>query len=166
MGERYILQFDTAILYHLKEMGTLLHMIPSVIFMRKKDKGSLHGSVKEKLDKIIKEYQGTSGFKEASTYAALIEIYVELGRNKVWLDGCSRQIHGVKQQEYFEAVMSACTYINHHITENLTLGEVARIGGFSKYHFTRIFKQYMNMTFYEYLSFRRIKRAEEFFVLW
>ncbi|HCD46236.1 MAG TPA: hypothetical protein DEQ64_21450 [Lachnoclostridium sp.] len=33
--------------------------------------------------------------------------------------------------------------------------------GFSKYHFTRIFKQYMNMTFYEYLNSRRVKKAEE-----
>ena len=161
VGDRYILQFDTALLYHLKEMETLLHMIPPVILMRKKDSGSFHEFVKKKLDKIIEEYHGNSGFKEASIYAALIEIYVELGRNKVWQDRDGRQIHTMKRQEYFEAVMNACTYINQHFMENLTLGEVARIGGFSKYHFTRIFKQYMNMTFYEYLNFKRVKRAEE-----
>jgi|UniRef100_UPI0006D1641E AraC-like DNA-binding protein len=161
MGERYILQFDAGLLYHLKEMETLLHMIPPVIFLRKKDKGSLYGSIKKKLDKIIEEYGGNSGFREASIYAALIEIYVELGRNKVCRDGAGRKIHTMKQQEYFEAVMNACTYINQHFMENITLGEAARISGFSKYHFTRIFKQYMNMTFYEYLNSRRVKRAEE-----
>ncbi|WP_313188152.1 cupin domain-containing protein, partial [Lacrimispora sp.] len=30
LGERYILQFDAALLYHLKEMETLLHIIPPV----------------------------------------------------------------------------------------------------------------------------------------
>lgn len=161
VGERYILQFDTALLYHLREMETLLHMIPPVILMKKEDKDSPHGSVKKKLDKIIEEYQGNSSFREASIYAALIEIYVELGRNTVWRDEGGRKLHTMKGHEYFEAVMSACNYINQHFMENLTLGEVARIGGFSKYHFTRIFKQYMNMTFYEYLNSRRIKRAEE-----
>ena len=45
--------------------------------------------------------------------------------------------------------------------ENLSLEEVAAVSGFSKFHFTRIFKQYMNMTFYEYLNSKRVKRAEE-----
>ena len=41
------------------------------------------------------------------------------------------------------------------------LREVAAVSGFSKFHFTRIFKRYMNMTFYEYLNSKRVKRAEE-----
>lgn len=45
--------------------------------------------------------------------------------------------------------------------ENLSLEEVAAVSGFSKFHFTRIFKQYMNMIFYEYLNSKRVKRAEE-----
>ncbi len=160
-GERYILQFDTALLYNLKEMETLLHMIPPAIHMKKADKGSLYRFVKKKLDKIIEEYQGNSSFREASIYAALIEIYVKLGRTAVWRDKVCRKFHSMKGHEYFGAVMSACNFINQHFMENLTLEEVARIGGFSKYHFTRIFKQYMNMTFYEYLNSRRIKKAEE-----
>lgn len=52
----------------------------------------------------------------------------------------------MKQQEYIEAVLSACRYINVHYMENLSLEEVAAVSGFSKFHFTRIFKQYMNMT--------------------
>lgn len=67
----------------------------------------------------------------------------------------------MKQQEYIEAVLSACRYINVHYMENLSLEEVAAVSGFSKFHFTRIFKQYMNMTFYEYLNSKRVKRAEE-----
>ncbi len=67
----------------------------------------------------------------------------------------------MKQQEYIEAVLSVCRYINVHYMENLSLEEVAAVSGFSKFHFTRIFKQYMNMTFYEYLNSKRVKRAEE-----
>ncbi|WP_077609966.1 helix-turn-helix domain-containing protein [Clostridium sp. Marseille-P2415] len=160
-GERYILQFETTLLYNLKEMETLLFMMPPVILVKKKAKSPLHAFMKEKLEKIIEEYQGNSTFREASIYAALIEIYVELGRNEVCRNVAGRQIHSMKQQEYLEAVMSACSFINQHYMENLTLEEVAQIGGFSKYHFTRIFKQYMNMTFYEYLNSKRVKKAEE-----
>ncbi|WP_349944975.1 hypothetical protein ABFV83_15125 [Lacrimispora sp. BS-2] len=54
---------------------------------------------------------------------------MELGRNKVCRDGAGKKIHTMKQQEYFEAVMNACTYINQHFMENITLGEGARISG-------------------------------------
>ncbi|WP_394524721.1 helix-turn-helix domain-containing protein [Lacrimispora sp. JR3] len=158
-GERYILQFDTTLLYHLREMETLLYMMPSVIFFKKGD--GLHCFFKERLDKIIREYRENSTFREAAIYAALIEIYVELGRKEVYQKSYPGKVESMKQREYFEAVMGACTYINRHYMENLTLEEVAQIGGFSKYHFTRIFKQYMNMTFYEYLNSKRVKRAEE-----
>ena len=66
-----------------------------------------------------------------------------------------------RQKEYLEVIMSSCNYINQHYQENITLEETANISGFSKFHFTRVFKQYMNMTFYEYLNSKRMKRAQE-----
>lgn len=57
--------------------------------------------------------------------------------------------------------MSACNYINQHYQEPLSLEEIADVSGFSRFHFTRIFKQCMNMTFYEYLNQKRISKAEE-----
>ena len=44
--------------------------------------------------------------------------------------------------------------------KDLSLDEVARIAGFSKYHFSRLFKQFTNETFYKYLNKRRIEYAE------
>ena len=55
----------------------------------------------------------------------------------------------VKKKEYMENIMSACNYINQHYNEQLSLENIAEISGFSKFHFTRIFKQCMGMTFYE-----------------
>ncbi|MDY2937413.1 MAG: AraC family transcriptional regulator [Fusicatenibacter sp.] len=160
-GERIILQFDTALLYTLKEMETLLFMMPAVFFYRKNPQDELYCFLREKLDRIIQEYDGNSAFREASIYSALIEIFVELGRREIYQSGPGKQAQTTKQQEYLEAVMNACNYINRHYMDNLTLEEVANVSGFSKFHFTRIFKQYMNMTFYEYLNSKRVKRAEE-----
>ena len=91
----------------------------------------------------------------------LKELFSEFGR-KGFSDANAQNTFGaMKQQEYIEAVLSACRYINVHYMENLSLEEVAAVSGFSKFHFTRIFKQYMNMTFYEYLNSKRVKHAEE-----
>ena len=42
--------------------------------------------------------------------------------------------------------------------------DIASSIGFSKYHFSRLFKQYTNYTFCAYLCHRRIKVAEELLV--
>lgn len=164
-GERIILQFDAALLYTLKEMETLVSRLPPVLLLKPEDGGDLYGFVKARMDRIVEEYDEGKTFCEAVIYATLIEIYVELGRTET-----AREMEGqeggvtvpaMKQKEYLEVIMAACNYINQHYQENITLEETAGISGFSKFHFTRIFKQYMNMTFYEYLNQKRIKRAEE-----
>lgn len=94
----------------------------------------------------------------------MIEIFVFLGRNEIW--GTRQKKYGNCEQsgeekEYMENIMSACNYINQHYNEQLSLENIAEISGFSKFHFTRIFKQCMGMTFYEYLNQKRISKAEE-----
>ncbi|WP_230397927.1 AraC family transcriptional regulator [Novisyntrophococcus fermenticellae] len=164
-GERIILQFDAALLYTLKEMETLLSLLPPLLLLRKTDKTELYEFVHDRMNRIIHEYDERKTFREASIYAMMIEIFVKLGREATAQEmikgdeGVKGQV--VKQKEYLEVIMNACNYINRHYQENLTLEETANISGFSKFHFTRIFKQFMNMTFYEYLNSKRVKRAEE-----
>ncbi len=60
--------------------------------------------------------------------------------------------------------MSVCSYINDHCVEDLSLEEVADLAGFSKYHFTRLFKNFTGMTFYKYLNQKRIAHAEKLLI--
>ena len=61
----------------------------------------------------------------------------------------------------YSHLINLFVYIDSHYTEELTLDNIADFSGFSKYHFTRLFKQYTDSTFYDYLIYRRIKAAEE-----
>ena len=60
--------------------------------------------------------------------------------------------------------MQICDYITAHCTENLTVDELAVIAGFSKFHFIRLFKQFTNVTCYEYLIQKRIELAERLLI--
>lgn len=163
-GERIILQFDPALLYTLKEMETLLALVPSVFYITPDREPDLYPFVKQQMDRIVREYDEGKTFSEAIVYAALIEMFVEIGR-KVTSQNMNNQREvkkgkTEKQMEYMEVIMKACNYINQHYQEKLNLEDTAATVGFSKFHFTRIFKQYMNMTFYEYLNKKRVKCAE------
>ena len=66
-----------------------------------------------------------------------------------------------KQKEYLDRFLSICNYIDEHCTEDLSLDQVAKTAGFSKYHFTRLFKQFTNVSFYKYVNQKRIEKAAE-----
>lgn len=165
-GKRIILQFSASLLYSVKEMETLLALLPPIVYIPYDAKDEkLYEFVRSRMDRIVTEYDEKKTFRESLIYAQLIEMFVTLGRvvmeglyekNEIVSDG-----QATKHKEYMETVMGACNYINQHYQENITLEEVASVSGFSKFHFTRIFKQCMDMTFYEYLNERRITKAEE-----
>lgn len=59
-----------------------------------------------------------------------------------------------------QCVISTCSYISSNCTDDLTLEDVAAHAGFSKYHFSRLFKSYTGSSFTEYLSGCRINYAK------
>ena len=88
----------------------------------------------------------------------MLEVLVLIGRHHT-ASSCNFNVGRHKQQEYLERFLSICEYIDAHCTEDLTLDEIAKIAGFSKYHFSRLFKQFTNNTFYKYLNQKRIELA-------
>ncbi|MGF1460871.1 MAG: AraC family transcriptional regulator [Leptolyngbyaceae cyanobacterium] len=50
-------------------------------------------------------------------------------------------------------------YIEAHLTDDLTLADLALIAGLSKFHFSRLFKDAIGLTPYKYVTQRRVMQA-------
>ncbi len=59
-----------------------------------------------------------------------------------------------------EYVKKAILYINDSYTSPITLEDIAKAVGISKFHLSREFKKYTNQTLFTYLNFLRCKNAE------
>jgi YesN/AraC family two-component response regulator len=66
-----------------------------------------------------------------------------------------------KASELGRAIMKALRYMDEHLDSVLSLADVARAAGMSKYHFCRRFKASTGLHFREYLARRRITRAKQ-----
>jgi len=55
----------------------------------------------------------------------------------------------------------AVKYLKDNYTARISLEEVAKVAGVSRYHFTRLFKKVMGISFTYYLNYLRVKKAEE-----
>ena len=62
--------------------------------------------------------------------------------------------------EYIEKFNMIFDYIDKNYTDDLSLDTVSGVAGFSKFHFSRLFKQFTDMSFYDYLNQRRVRAAE------
>lgn len=94
---------------------------------------------------------------EMKTYSLLLEI-LDLISQKSTNKNITINTFNNKNQEYI--INEICEYITNHCTEKLTLDDISKISGFSKYHFSRLFKQYTDLTFCKYLNKKRINLAE------
>jgi len=59
-----------------------------------------------------------------------------------------------------EGILKSVHYVNENLSEKIYLDKVAEQAGMSKYHFCRIFKDYIGMTPIQFLTIRRIERAK------
>lgn len=68
-----------------------------------------------------------------------------------------RDPHGLPKSKLQQAI----SYINEHLTENLSLKDISNVVGMSPFYFTNLFKQSTGMTAYQYVVYHRIERAKQ-----
>lgn len=65
-----------------------------------------------------------------------------------------------KTKSKYEKFKSLINHINAHFMDDISLEWAANYVGFSKYHFSRLFKEYTYVTFYDFLMHRRMQAAK------
>ncbi len=159
-GERLILQPDYSLISNLPELSSYMTLLSPAILITKDKDPDMEPKLRSLMLKIEKEYQSKDPLAGASIYSMLIEMLVTIGR-KYCSSADSMDVSRSKQQEYAEKFTNICSYIGEHFAEDMSLEEIAKRSGFSKYHFARLFKQFTGKTFYRYVNMKRIENAEK-----
>lgn len=163
-GERLIMLFDYGLICNVNALDSLLPTLHPYTLITKKDYPDLNEQLRSYLNDIIREYDHPMPFTEACIYSLMIQFFATLGRTNFNANTKFPGITRNKQHEYIEKFMMVCNYITDHCTENITVEQLADLAGFSKFHFTRLFKQFTNMSCYQYLTQKRIAYAERLLI--
>lgn len=163
-GERMIMLFDYSLICNVTGMDSLLHTLHPYTLITKEEYPDLNKKLAFYLEDVMREYDNQMPFTEACIYSLMIRFFVALGRTSFNADVKFPGITTSKQHEYVEKFMMVCNYITDHCTENIGVDELASLAGFSKFHFARLFKQFSNMSCYEYLTQKRIAHAESLLI--
>ncbi|MDO4620182.1 MAG: AraC family transcriptional regulator [Lachnospiraceae bacterium] len=159
-GERLIFQLVMNIM-DLRELDTITAMLsPAVLITPEHDPG-IHGTLCRLVSEIRSEYEQSSSCYTTVIYAKFMEMLACIARARSELQQSEQDREGQSQKkDYMEKFFDVCSYINEHFSEDLTLEQMASLAGFSKYHFSRLFNKYMNISFYKYVNQKRINHAK------
>ena len=53
-----------------------------------------------------------------------------------------------------------CQYLNQNLSSGITLEMAASYAGFSKFHFSRLFKDFVGVSFSQYVTMQRVHKAK------
>lgn len=160
-GEFLVIKADITGLENSSIFNGILDDIPPFLTISPESNPIMYNNLNSKILQINKEYKLDKTLAEISTYSLLLDIFVYVKKNQ---KKESIEIYTPEKNhyDYTEKFVEICNYINNHCTENLTLDDISKIAGFSKFHFSRLFKQFNNITYYKYLNQTRITYAVPF----
>ncbi len=106
-------------------------------------------------------YWSDSPSKLLFIYACLMKFYAHYTDYRTGKQATVvKQTNRPKGKSPSENISRLLEYLQSHYAESITLEEISKKAGLSKFYFTKIFKQHTGQTFYEYISFLRIQAAE------
>jgi AraC-like DNA-binding protein len=156
----FVYLIDLSVLNAIQSMRALLPGLNVPLFITRGANPKAHITISAILAQIRDDYFGDNPTREIRVYSHLLALIAEIAqlgeeaRNPLHL-------RADKRKEYTDTFDAVMYYVNNHCAEDLTLEQTARAFGFSKFHFTRAFKQYTGFTFCDYLTCRRIEKAEQ-----
>lgn len=163
-GSRFIFIFELDPFSKLPGFNYILSLISQPLHITYEDNPTYYRAEASLMMELAGHYWGDSITKEMNIYACLTSFFAKIGEhniNAIPSEGDSN----AKNAPLVGRLSNVLDYIDTHYSENITLEEAASIASFSKFYFTRLFKQYTNQTFYDYLSTKRIRAAEQMLIV-
>ena len=158
-GERIIFQPGLSQV-QIRELELLISLIRPAVLITPEKYPTFHQTAHQLMLEIKEEYFRCEPYYETAIYSHFLRILVDIGRLHGALKHPSADASNSRQKDYLDKFLYITNYINEHFAEDLSLEQIADLAGFSKYHFTRLFKQYTDTSFYKYLNQKRIDYAK------
>lgn len=160
-GSRFIFLFDISPITRLKSFVGIQSLLSQPLHITKSGYSQVYEDLCQDLIQMRDEYFSRNEYAELTIFSLLLNFFTKIGYNHINASNLFPNVRLYKQKEYIQKFNNLMEYIDDHYMEELNLEEIAESTGFSKYHFSRLFKQYTGFTFCDYLCHRRIKVAEE-----
>ena len=170
-GRRYFIMVDVSNISKVSGIDQILSLITPTVLFTASNSPKIHARLKKLFLEICDAYFNQESLHisypatdsidllETVVYSKLMEILILVAQNYTTSDRAVLLSRN-RQHEYINKMTMVCNYIDNHCTEGLSLEQMSRMINFSKYHFSRMFKEFTHESFYRYVNRKRIRYAE------
>lgn len=122
------------------------------------------GEERIRIANMLREYYSPDVFREMAVFSLLLDFVVTLLRHRPQASPAASVLANPDdsdQSNLRKHIIPVLNYIDKNYAEEISLEKAAEIAGFSKYYFSRMFKDCTGFTFTDYLCVHRVKVAAE-----
>ncbi|WP_252130700.1 AraC family transcriptional regulator [Clostridium caldaquaticum] len=159
-SNRAVIQFRTSIydsfLSCTKDTKVIKPMLSHSICLTKGNE--IHTLMEKHIKDIIKEHSEAKEGYKLILKARLYDLAGILLRHIPKQEYSSQELS--HEQERLKKIESVFQFVEANYQNSIDLDDISKAAGFSKYYFTRFFKENTGMTFLEYLNNFRVTKAQ------
>ena len=163
MGEgssRYLFLFESDAIMTMRDIKSMAMYFHKPFHLR--DGSDAHVRIRELLLRAREAYEKRELMWNTMCYSCILRVYATLGQR--YLSGIRPRGGDNMRNMDSEVITAVMTYINNHYREELSLEDVAKFAGFSRYYFSRSFKKQTGYSFKDYLCQKRLQVAMDLLI--
>ncbi|QTE72503.1 helix-turn-helix transcriptional regulator [Clostridiales bacterium FE2011] len=163
MGEgssRYLFLFESDAIMTMRDIKSMAMYFHKPFHLR--DGSDAHVRIRELLLRAREAYEKRELMWNTMCYSCILRVYATLGQR--YLSGIKPRTGENMRNMDSEVINAVMTYINNHYREELSLEDVAKFAGFSRYYFSRSFKRQTGYSFKDYLCQKRLQVAMDLLI--
>lgn len=160
-GSRFIFLLELTILCQLTDFFRTQSFLSRPVHITSDTCPEIYGQEIGLIMQLASHYWNDSPARQLRIYSCLMEFYACYTEFCVHKNNTVSNTPGnLPAGDGSRKIPVLLTWLQQHYAENISLEDAASRVGLSKFYFSRVFKQHTGQTFYDYLSFLRIRSAE------
>lgn len=158
-----LLQFDYPVISDRIDFQDKLYLFHQVRMIKAKENPELAAALEYKLLAIKDLFYHPGNFTEINICIALYQFFMILGNYLLSTSNfhCHLPELTTRHARVTEQMIAVCSYLSRHCLENIPLEAAAEYAGFSKFHFSRLFKEFTGDSYTDFIAKERLHKAEE-----
>lgn len=162
-GAMAVIQFSYELLTVIKALGRNIPLLSQRSYLKYDARQPGCEQMIMLMKQFCDAYEAQSDFREVYMYSILLRFFQLLGdRNAQMQTEHVKKTISAKTRT-IKKMADACLYISKNCEKPLSQENVADHLGVSKSYFAHLFKEYTGITFVDYLTRERIRRAQSLF---
>lgn len=156
-GRRLFFQCDNSVISGVSTLDAVLPVFSHAVKLTPDADKELYIFSRKTILDIYSEYYSGAPLADVKIYLCLLNMLASV--REAQLSG-SDELPARTSEDDCQKFALVTKYINQNYMYDLPLEKLAKMAGYSKYHFSRIFKEHNGMSFIQYINGKRIKAAE------